>query len=172
LDGYVIADSDDEGAHLRPLTNFAEVQGVKNCVAEACTDLCAYYANIELWPRAVCGEPSEPPDAGKPADPVSEAGAGGAGGNATDDGNDAGASGADTGGVGGAEAGEPSQSGSSGAAGGVDESGGRSGVSASDGGCACDLMARRPAAAWTWLFFGLLLVSRIGRRGARRVRFP
>jgi hypothetical protein len=60
LDGYVIADSDDEGAHLRPLTNFAEVQGVKECVAEPCTDLCAYYANIELWPRAVCGEPSEP----------------------------------------------------------------------------------------------------------------
>jgi hypothetical protein len=132
LDGYVIAESDDEGATLRPLTNFGQVQAVKDCVADACAEACAYYAAIELWPQAVCGEQS--------TDPVSDAGAGG---NAAD----GGASGVDTGGAGGNQA----------------ASGGRSGQSAS-GGCACDLMARRPAAAWTWVLLALLVISRVGRR--------
>jgi hypothetical protein len=128
LDGYVIAESDDEGATLRPLANFGQVQAVKDCVADACAEACAYYAAIELWPQTVCGKRS--------ADPVSDAGAGG---NATD---------------------EPSLPSGSG---GVDESGGRSGESAS-GSCACDLMARRPAAAWTWVLLALVAISRVTRR--------
>lgn len=79
-DGYVVAVSDDEGAHLKALAGFDDVQAVKSCVASACTDSCAYYADIKLWPSAVCGSQ---PNGGEILDPLgggggSDAGAGGA----------------------------------------------------------------------------------------------
>jgi hypothetical protein len=78
-DGYVVAVSDDEGEHLKPLAGFDDVQAVKSCVASACTDSCAYYADIQLWPSAVCGSQ---PSGGESPDPLggggSDAGAGGA----------------------------------------------------------------------------------------------
>jgi hypothetical protein len=63
LDGYAIAESDDEGAHLRPLTGFERVRAVKSCVADGCAERCAYYAAINLWPEAVCTAESGPLDA-------------------------------------------------------------------------------------------------------------
>lgn len=71
-DGYAVAVSDDEGAHLTPLAGFKDVQGVKSCVASACAESCAYYADINLWSTAVCGP--EPND-GEVPDPV-DAGSG------------------------------------------------------------------------------------------------
>jgi hypothetical protein len=53
-DGYAIADSEDEGITLRPLMAFADVRGMKSCVAAQCTDSCAYHAGIQLWPPEVC----------------------------------------------------------------------------------------------------------------------
>jgi hypothetical protein len=53
-DGYVIAESDDEGAHLRPLASFEQVRAVKSCVSGVCAASCAYNALINLWPAAVC----------------------------------------------------------------------------------------------------------------------
>lgn len=81
-DGYVIAESDDEGAHLTPLAGFAHVQGVKGCVAESCVDSCTYYAGQGLWPAAVCGPISTPPNADDPSSggAVSAAGANATGG--------------------------------------------------------------------------------------------
>lgn len=55
LDGYAIAESDDEGVHLRPLTGFERVRAVRSCAAELCAERCAYYASIKLWPETVCG---------------------------------------------------------------------------------------------------------------------
>lgn len=73
-DGYAIAESDDEGAHLRPLMGFQQVQTLKACVSGACAENCAYYAGIGLWPASVCGMPkgpvpSTPTDGGAPALP-------------------------------------------------------------------------------------------------------
>jgi photosystem II stability/assembly factor-like uncharacterized protein len=82
-DGYAIAVSDDEGAHLTPLAGFKDVRSVKSCVSQACADSCAYYADIRLWPAAVCGpQPSvvETPD---PVDPGPDVASGGS---AADDG--------------------------------------------------------------------------------------
>jgi hypothetical protein len=53
-DGYAIADSDDEGATLRPLTGFAQVRAMKSCVAAVCAEACSYHAGIGLWPPTVC----------------------------------------------------------------------------------------------------------------------
>src|SRR5205085_1127776 len=72
-DGYAIAESDDEGEHLEPLAEFNDVQAVKSCVADLCTDACAYYSGVGLWPVAVCGAKSSPT---VPDDPA-RAGAGG-----------------------------------------------------------------------------------------------
>jgi hypothetical protein len=66
-DGYAIAVSDDEGAHLTPLFAFEDVRTVKSCVAGACAESCAYYADIKLWSSAVCGPPA---NTGNLADPV------------------------------------------------------------------------------------------------------
>jgi hypothetical protein len=63
-DGYVIAESEDEGATLRPLTGFGQVGAVKNCVAAVCADSCAYHAGLDLWPQTVCRRESTPSDAG------------------------------------------------------------------------------------------------------------
>lgn len=59
-DGYAIAVSDDEGAHLTALAGFKDVRAVKSCVARACAESCAYYADIRLWPNAVCGPQVDP----------------------------------------------------------------------------------------------------------------
>jgi hypothetical protein len=80
-DGYAIAVSEDEGAHLAPLAGFKDVRSVKSCVSHACADSCAYYADIRLWPDAVCGpQPSvvDPPD---PVDPGPAVESGGSAGN-------------------------------------------------------------------------------------------
>ncbi|HVY29810.1 MAG TPA: hypothetical protein VHB79_24790 [Polyangiaceae bacterium] len=63
-DGYVLAQSDDEGAHLEPLAGFKQVQSLTSCVADLCTASCAYYAGSGLWPQATCGAPSTVPDEG------------------------------------------------------------------------------------------------------------
>lgn len=68
-DGYAIAMSDDEGAHLTPLFAFEDVRAVKSCVAGACAERCAYYADIKLWSSAVCGPPADPGDVPDPVDP-------------------------------------------------------------------------------------------------------
>lgn len=58
-DGYALAESADEGRTLVPLMEFGQTRAMKSCVAAICTDSCAYYANIGLWPSAVCRpEPS------------------------------------------------------------------------------------------------------------------
>lgn len=75
-DGYVIAESDDEGAHLQPLAGFEQVQALDGCVADLCATSCAYYAGVGLWSAATCGVVSTPPN----VDPVSGAGETGAGG--------------------------------------------------------------------------------------------
>jgi hypothetical protein len=66
-DGYAVAVSDDEGASLTPLFAFEDVRAVKSCVAGACAESCAYYADINLWSSAVCGPPAS---TGDPPDPV------------------------------------------------------------------------------------------------------
>jgi photosystem II stability/assembly factor-like uncharacterized protein len=63
-DGYVIAESEDEGTTLRPLAGFGQVGAMKSCVAAVCADSCAYYAGIGLWPQTVCGRASPPPEPG------------------------------------------------------------------------------------------------------------
>lgn len=77
LDGYAIAESDDEGLSIEPLTGFKGVSGVKSCVIPVCAESCAYYADIDLWPSTVCGGELEPdPDPPSPT----EGGSGGEGG--------------------------------------------------------------------------------------------
>jgi len=147
-DGYVIAESDDEGANLRPLTGFKEIQGVKSCVRDLCADSCAYYAGINLWPEAVCGAESSLPEA------RDAAGAGGAGAGTSP-------------GIGGA----PAAVGDDGPPG-VDESDKLPHPRISGGGCACDLVESPPAKRWTWaavLALGSLLLIARGtvRRGKR-----
>jgi hypothetical protein len=61
-DGYVIAESEDEGRTLRPLTGFGQVDAMKSCVAAVCVDSCAYYAAIDLWPQTVCRLDSSSPE--------------------------------------------------------------------------------------------------------------
>jgi len=68
-DGYALAESDDEGAHLRPLTGFQHVRAVKGCAANLCAERCAYYASIRLWPVAVCAA-SSPAAEDDPANPT------------------------------------------------------------------------------------------------------
>jgi photosystem II stability/assembly factor-like uncharacterized protein len=63
-DGYVIAESEDEGTTLRPLTGFGQVGATKSCVAAVCADSCAYYAGIGLWPQTVCQRESTPAEPG------------------------------------------------------------------------------------------------------------
>lgn len=152
-DGYAIAESDDEGEHLEVLGGFKQVQAVKSCVASECVESCAYYAGVGLWPEAVCGAVSKPPDAGEPsgAGPEPDASAGGA--KATGEGEDAaGAAGRDVA----AEAGASS----------VDQSRAPGGFSISGGGCACDLVRGRRAKDWTALLLAGALAA--GRRRARR----
>lgn len=146
-DGYAIAVSDDEGAHLQPLTGFREVQRVKSCVQDLCADSCAYYAGINLWSEAVCRAETSTPDGGgaagaAPSGVVSGASAGGGGEPATtaDD--------------------EPPP---------VDESGARGAPRISGGGCACGLVDSNAAHGWaTLLALGSLLAAR--GQGRRRKR--
>ena len=67
-DGYAIAESDDEGAQLRPLTGFQNLRAVRSCVADVCAERCAYYAGSELWPAAVCGAQPNPTATGDSSD--------------------------------------------------------------------------------------------------------
>lgn len=141
-DGYAIAVSDDEGAHLRPLTGFKEVQGVKSCVVEQCADSCAYYAGINLWPATVCA--TEPP----PGEGTDAAGASPTGAGASMASDEAPA----------AQAGARPV--------GVDESERRPDVRSSGGGCACELVDTRHANWAPLLAFGSLLAAR--RKGSRK----
>jgi hypothetical protein len=75
LDGYAIAQSDDEGVHLRPLTGFDGVRAVRGCATELCAERCAYFASIKLWPETVCGTGPSAAVADAPA--ASDAGADG-----------------------------------------------------------------------------------------------
>jgi hypothetical protein len=61
VDGFALAVSDDEGAHLTPISVFEQVRGLRTCVADVCAEPCAYYAGIGLWPAAVCGGPPDLP---------------------------------------------------------------------------------------------------------------
>ena len=130
-DGYAIAESDDEGDHVTPLAGFSQVQAVKSCVGELCTDACAYYSGVGLWPQAACGAVSTP------TVPDDSSGAGGDTGTAT--------------GAGGASA----------AAGGsgTGETGERPGLRVFGGGCACELAGKRPADSWVLLLAGLMLAA-------------
>ena len=163
-DGYAIAESDDEGTHLEPLTAFKQVQAVKSCVADLCADSCAYYAGIGLWPEAVCGAVSIPPESDRPVGSGggSASPAGGANSNTR-----AGGSNANPGTKPGAEeqhadtanAGSPSL-------GQADE---RLGLRVSGGGCACHLSSRRRTDDWTALLVaGAMLAARRKVRRARR----
>jgi photosystem II stability/assembly factor-like uncharacterized protein len=76
-DGYALAESDDEGAHLKPLLAFDGVRSVKSCLADTCAESCAYYASIELWPAAVCGAESGSAATATAADASASAGADG-----------------------------------------------------------------------------------------------
>ncbi len=148
-DGYAIAESDDEGVTLRPLTGFNQVQGVKSCASDLCADSCAYYAGIELWPEAVCGGASNPADGENP-------GLGGAGGDAQANPIDGGAGGepkADTG----AEAGQPGPG---------ETAEPPSPLRISGGGCACAFVGSgRADCSMALLVLASMLVS---RRRARR----
>ncbi len=154
-DGFAIAESDDEGANLRPLTGFKQVQAVKSCVADLCTDSCAYYAGIGLWPKAVCGAASIPPGTDKPV---------GTGG-----GSASGAGGAKAGAKPGAE--EPHADTTDAGSPGIGQADERQRLRASGGGCACGVSYRRRANDWTALLVaGSLLVAR--RKVRRRSREP
>jgi hypothetical protein len=152
-DGYVIAESDDEGAHLRPLGGFNQVQGIKSCVADSCIESCTYYAGNGLWPETVCGATSTPPDAIDP--PGAAAGAApdaAAGANAT----------------GGTphvpDEAEPSTA-TDGGAPGVAETLTQPGLRTSGGGCACKLSHGRRTHQWTGL-----LVAGAGLVARRKIR--
>jgi hypothetical protein len=164
-DGYAIAESDDEGEHLTPLTGFDDVRAVKSCVAGLCTDSCAYYSGVGLWPEAVCGAKSATPGMDAPQGaggaPDADAGTNGAGGAAD------GSPGVNTTG---GDADVPGQAGD-GRAPNVDQTGKQRGLRTSGGGCACDVINDRPGHAWTAvLVAGLLAVAR--RKGRRQGREP
>ncbi len=135
-DGYAIAESDDEGVHLRPLTAFTQVQGLKSCVANSCAESCAYHAGIGLWPKAVCGAESIPPGADEPRETGGATGLG-AGAGATAGGN-----------AGAAETDATKQ---------------RPGVRAIGGDCACKLAGKRPADSWVLLLAAAVVLA-AGRR--------
>jgi hypothetical protein len=140
-DGYAIAVSDDEGANLAPLAGFEDVQSVKSCVKQECADSCAYYADISLWPRSVCGEEPtmvDPPDTIDPPDTVDPGPTMGSGGGGGADGGPGG-----------------------------DTSATPAAASRVSGGCTCTLAASRDSEAWSLLLLGasLLLAAR-SRRAA------
>jgi hypothetical protein len=154
-DGYAIAESDDEGAHLRPLAGFEQVQAVKSCAAEVCTESCTYYAGVGLWPKAVCGAESAPACADNPTVTEPDSAAGG-GANAT-----------------GGAADMPLETEPDTAAGGpsFDENGPRGALRISGGGCACDLGHGRRGNDWTALLVaGSMWVAR--RKARRTSRDP
>jgi hypothetical protein len=145
-DGYAIAESDDEGAHLRPLTGFREMQGVKSCVFDACAEACSYYAGITLWPEAVCGAESSRSQSDEPA-------SAGAATN-VEDGDQEVRPEPDTN----IDDAPPS----------VDDAETPPGLLISGGGCGCDLVGRRPAnGSIGLLLLGSMLVA--GRRIRRAI---
>lgn len=150
-DGFAIAESDDEGAHLRPLAAFDQVQAVTSCVADACAESCAYYAGTGLWPEAVCGLDSPPPDAGQPhpGEPPGEAGGA------------SGAAGAEMDPI------DEHPAGGGGAAG-VAETTETPRLRVSGGGCACGIAGRAPANAGMVLLLGGSCWAARRRRRANR----
>jgi hypothetical protein len=139
-DGYAIAESDDEGAHLRPLAGFKQVQAVKSCVAELCRESCAYYAGV-LWQETVCGAESNLADAGADTKDADSDEPGEPKANATADG-------------------EPPS---------ADSSDEHPSFRASGGGCACNLGYHRPD-GWRIMVLGsMLVVGWRRRRGLKRV---
>jgi hypothetical protein len=157
-DGYAIADSDDEGAHLRVLSGFNDVQAVKSCVAGACVESCAYYSGVGLWPSAVCGAAPTPTGADDPPEtgpePDATAGAQATGAN----GDEAGAAGRESA----AEAGAPS----------VGHRREPNGLRISGGGCACGLGYGQRADDWTALLLaGAIVVVRGKARRKSRAAY-
>lgn len=162
-DGYMIAESDDEGLTLTPLGGFDRVQGVKGCVTEVCAESCAYHAGINLWPKSVCGPEPTLPDGGAGASSAGGAGHAGAG-FVAGAGGDAEA-GSDSGGVANASGGAAGEAGAE-PAGVVDSTPQLPTPRVVGGSCACDFARSRPAAGWTSLLLvGSLLMCR--RRSAR-----
>lgn len=160
-DGYVIAESDDEGAHLRPLGGFKQVQGVKSCVADSCIDSCTYYSGLGLWPEAVCGATSTPPGA---SDPVPGAGAGAAPDAAAGAGADA------TGGTARVPHEAEPATATDGGAPGVDETITHPGLRTSGGGCACELSDGRRTYHWAaMLVAASVLMARRKTRSTSRL---
>jgi hypothetical protein len=149
-DGYAIAESDDEGAHLTPLAGFNQIQGVKSCASEVCANSCVYYADIKLWPKAVCGAVADPAAVDDPAPAAAGAGPGDAGKPGGGDG--------------------PEQlAGDAGAAvdaTGVDATVGPNRLRSAGGGCACKLVASPLAHSWLGLLLGAAIVA--ASRRARR----
>jgi hypothetical protein len=141
-DGYAIAESDDEGAHLRPLTGFRQVQSVKSCARESCAEACSYYAGITLWPEAVCGSESSPTDLDDPAGGATSEGAG-----VKDGGEEVPRA---------SEADDPADDGPLN----TDDLAARPSLRVSGGGCACHLIRSRPADAWASLLaWGAMLAA-------------
>lgn len=165
-DGYALAESEDEGEHLSALTTFKQVRAVKSCVADLCSDSCAYYSGVGLWPETVCG-------AG-PALPMTDdpAGTGGApdasaGSNAT---------GSQAGGVAGADRGHgdgglPAQAGTAGVvsagAPSVDHENKQAMRRISGGGCACDLVGARRRRGYPWSTLLVAVSMAVARRRGR-----
>jgi len=158
-DGYVIAESDDEGTHFRPLGEFNQVQGIKSCVADSCVESCSYYAGSGLWPATVCGVLSTAPHVGDPSAAGASAGAApqaAAGANATGGTQDV------------REQAEPTTA-TDGGGPGVGETRRQPGLRTSGGGCACDLsFGRRTRQGAALLVAGAVLVARRKKRCASR----
>ena len=152
-DGYAIAESDDEGAHLTPLGGFDQVQAVKSCVADSCVESCSYYAGSGLWPAAVCGVIPNPPDVDDPsaagAAPDASAGAATIGGNQHVP-----------------DEAEPTP-GTDGGAPGVAETSTNSRLRTAGGGCACELGSGQRASQCAALLVAASVL--VARRRVRRV---
>jgi hypothetical protein len=158
-DGYAIAESDDEGEHLKPLGGFKQVQAVQSCVADVCAESCAYYAGTGLWSAATCGAVATPADA-EPAGSGGDTGAAGAASTGADT-----ASGGEAAGPSpeaGSDAGAPSLNA-------VDE---RLSLRVSGFSCACKISGARRAPDWAALLLagGILAARRRARRPMPRPR--
>lgn len=157
-DGYVIAQSEDEGAHLEPLAGFKQVQALQTCVADLCAASCAYYAGSGLWPQTTCGAVATPPDEGL-AGSAGDAGAGGAAGSAL---GGAGAATVAVNASGEAPEAEPNQTGAPE----LSPAPERPGLRSPGGGCACAFSGRqRERGSAELLLTACLLVA---RRKSRR----
>jgi hypothetical protein len=160
LDGYAIAESEDEGVHLTPLVSFERVRSIKSCVAESCAESCAYYADINLWPRTVCGpddlesEPNTPTEADGDDDLYDDGDGGHAHGDGGGDGSVA---------DGGHDAGNAAESGVE------DSQPARSAGLRPQGGCNCTWGGQHPAGMSVVLFAAACLALMRRRREPRAI---